>query len=88
MLDRATAMGYKICNFDDDMGQSVLVQQEQNAIWREEQQLYNTTEETVSGSESVEKSNDIRTTSWRCRYSNEEENSEDSIINNNSDMAG
>ena len=34
------------------------------------------------------KSNDLRTTSWRCQYSNEEENSEDSTINNNSDMAG
>ena len=66
MLDRATAMGYEICNFDDDMGQSVLVQQEQNAIWREEQQLYNTTEDTVSGGESVEKRDNIGTTGWRC----------------------
>ena len=66
MLDRATAMGYGICNFDDDMGQSVLVQQEQNAIGREEQQLYNTTEETVSGGESVEESGNNEATGWRC----------------------
>ena len=59
-------MGYEICNFDDDMGQSVLVQQEQNAIWQEEQQLFNTTEETVTGGESVEASNINRTTGWRC----------------------
>ena len=39
MLDRAPAMGYEICNFDDDMGQSVLDQQEQNTIWREEEQF-------------------------------------------------
>ena len=81
-------MSYEICNFDDGMGQSVLVQQEQNAIWQEEQQLYNKTEETAGGSGSVKKSNNIRTTSWRCWYSNEEENTEGSIINNNSDMAG
>ena len=66
MLDRATAMGYKICNFDDDMGQSGLIQQEQNVIWQEEQQLYNTTEETVSRSESVEDSDTNGTTGWRC----------------------
>ena len=66
MLDRATAMAYEICNFDDAMGQSVLVQQEQNAIWREEQQLYNTMEETVSGGESVEESSNNRATGWRC----------------------
>ena len=36
MLDRATAMGYEICNFDDDTGQSVLDQQEENTIQREE----------------------------------------------------
>ena len=59
MLDRATAMGYEICNFDDDMGQGVLVQQEQNVIWREEQQIFNATEETVRGGESVEESNDL-----------------------------
>ena len=53
MLDQATAMGYELCNSDDDMGQSMLVQQEQNAIWREEQQLFSTTEETASGGESV-----------------------------------
>ena len=66
LLDRASAMGYEICNFDDDMGQSVLVQQEQNAIWREEQQLFSTTEETVSGGESVEESDTNGTTGWRC----------------------
>ena len=66
VLDRATAMGYDICNSDDDMGQSVLVQQEQNAIWREEQQLFSTTEETVSGGESVEESDTNGTTGWRC----------------------
>ncbi len=65
-MDRATAMGYEICNSDDDMGQSMLVQQEQNAIWQEEQQLFNTTEETVTGGESVEASNINRTTGWRC----------------------
>ena len=59
-------MGYEICNFDDNMGQSVLVQQEQNAIWREEQQLFNTTEETVSRGESVEESGINGTTGWRC----------------------
>ena len=66
MLDRATAMGNEICNFDDDMGQSMLVQQEQKAIWREEQKLYNTTEETVRGSESVEDHDNIGTTGRRC----------------------
>ncbi len=66
MLDRAIAMGYEICNSDDDMGQSMLVQQEQNAIWREEQQLFNTTEETVSGGESVEESDTNETTGRRC----------------------
>ena len=59
-------MSYEICNFDDGMGQSVLVQQEQNAIWQEEQQLYNTMEETVSGGESVEKCDNIRMTGRRC----------------------
>ena len=66
MLDRATAMGYEICNSDDDMGQSVLVLQEQNAIWREEQQLFSTMEETASGGESVEASAINETTGWRC----------------------
>ncbi len=66
MLDRATAMGYEICNSDDDMGQSMLVQQEQSAIWREEHQLFSTTEETVSGGESVEASDINGTTGWRC----------------------
>ena len=37
-----------VLEFDDDMGQSVLVQQEQNAIWREEQQLFNTTEDNLT----------------------------------------
>ena len=87
MLDRATAMGYEICNFDDDTGQSVLVQQEQNAIWREEQQLYNTKEETVSGGESVEESGSNGATGWRYSCTTEEENIEDSSINNHSDMA-
>ena len=72
LLDRATAMSDEICNLDDEVGQSMLVQQEQNAIWREEQQLFNTTEETDGGSESLEKRNEKRTTSWRCRDSNEE----------------
>ena len=72
MLDRATAMGNEICNLDDEVGQSVLVQQEQNAIWRAEQQLFNTTEETDGGSKSLEKRNVKRMTSWRCRDSNEE----------------
>ena len=88
MLDRVSAMGDEICDCDDEVGQNVLVEQEQNAIWREEQQIFNATEETVSRGESVEESNDLQTTSWRCRYSNEEENSEDSTINNNSNMAG
>ena len=88
MLDRATAMGYKICNVDDVKGQSVLVQQEQNAIWREEQQIFNTTEVTVSRGESVEESDINGTTGWRCLHSNEEENAEDSSINTNSNMAG
>jgi len=66
MLDRATAMGYEICNSDDDMGQSLLVQQEQNAIWQEEQQLFSTMDETVSGGESVEESSNNRATGWRC----------------------
>ena len=62
MLDRAPAMGYEICNFDDDMGQSVLDQQEQNTIWREA--LYNKEEEIVGGSVSVETSDDDGTISW------------------------
>ena len=66
MLDQATAMGYELCNSDDDMGQSVLVQQEQNAIWQAEQQLFNTTDETDGRSESLEKRNEKRTNSWRC----------------------
>ena len=57
-------VGYEICNFDDDMGQSVLDQQEQHTIWREEEQLYNNEEEIVGRSESVENSDDEGTTSW------------------------
>ena len=45
MLDRETAMGDAICNFDDEMGQSMLVQQEYKVIWCEEQQILNATEE-------------------------------------------
>ena len=48
-------MGYEICDFDDDLGQSVLVQQEQHTIWRENKQLCNLAEETDGGSESVRK---------------------------------
>ena len=84
-------MGYEIYDLDDDLGQSVLVQQEQqeqHTIWQENEQLYNSAEETLCGSESVEKSNTDGTTGWRCSYQNEEENTEDSIINNNSDLAG
>ena len=87
LLDRMWAMGYEICDFDDAMGQSVLVQQEQHTIRREEEQLYNSTEATVGGSESVEKSDNDGRTGWRCSYTNEEENNEDSSINNNSDLA-
>ena len=50
-------MGDEICNLDDEVGQSVLVQQEQNAIWQAEQHIFNTTEETNGGSESLEKYN-------------------------------
>ena len=81
-------MGYEICNIDDDMGQSVLDQQEQHTIWREEKQLCNNQEEIVSGSESVENSDDEGATNWRCSYQNEEENTEDGSFNNNSNMAG
>ena len=45
MLDRETAMGDEICNLDDEMGQSMLVQQEYKVIWCEEQQILNATEE-------------------------------------------
>ena len=48
-------MGYEICDLDDDLGQSVLVQQEQHTIRRENEQLCNSTEATDGGSESVEK---------------------------------
>ena len=55
-------MGYDISDFDDDMGQSVLVQQEQHTIGRENEQLCNSSEAAVGGSESVENSdNDGRT---------------------------
>ena len=50
---------------DDDMKQSMLVQQEQHTIWRENEQLCNSTEETVGRSESVEKSDNNGATSWR-----------------------
>ena len=63
LLDRALAMGYEICNIDDDMGQSVLDQQEQHTIWREEEQLCNNQEEIVGRSESVENSDDDGETS-------------------------
>ena len=46
-------MGYEICDFDDDMGQSVLVQQEQHTIQRKNEQLCNSAEETDGKSESV-----------------------------------
>ena len=88
LLDRTWAMGYEICDFDDDLGQSVLVQQEQHNIRQENKQLCNLAEETAGGSESVEKSGDDGTTGWRYSYQNEVENTEDSIINNNSDLAG
>ena len=81
-------MGYKICDCDDDLGQRVLVQQEQHTIRRENEQLYNSAEEIVGGSESVENSDDEGMTGGRCSYTNEEENTEDSSINNNSNMAG
>ena len=45
-MDRATAMGNEICNIDDEMGQSMLVQQEYKVIWCEEQQISTTKEET------------------------------------------
>ena len=57
-------MGYEICNIDDDMGQSVLDQQKEHTIWREEEQLCNNQEEIARGSESLENSNDEGTTSW------------------------
>ena len=83
-----TAMGNKICNINDAMGQSMLDQQKQHTIWREAEQLYNNQKEIVGGSESVEKGNNVGTTNQRCSYQNEEENIEDSSINNDSNMAG
>ena len=88
LLDRPWAMGYKICDFDDDLGQSVLVQQEQHTIRRENEQLCNSTEATDGRIESVKKSDDDGTTDWRRSYQNEEENTEDGSININSDLAG
>ena len=64
LLDRVPAMGYEICNIDDDLGQSVLDQQKQHTIWREEEQLCNNEEEIVGGGESVENSDDEGTTGW------------------------
>ena len=94
MLDRATAMGDEICNSDDHMWQSVLVKQEQTAIWREEQQLFsttqhifNTTEETISRGESMEESDNNGETGWRYSSTTEEENSEDCSFNNHSNLA-
>ena len=48
-------MGYEICDCDDNLGQSVLIQQEQKTIRRENEQLCSSTEEIVGRSESVEK---------------------------------
>ena len=81
-------MGHEIYNFDDDMGQIMLDQQEWNTIWQEAEQLCNNQEEIIGGSERVETSDDDGATNWRSLYQNEEENIEDSSINNNSDMAG
>ena len=77
----------KFAVFDDDMGQSMLVQQEQHTIRRENEQICNSTEETVGGSESVEKSDNNGATGWRYACTTEEEISEDSSINNHSDLA-
>ena len=57
-------MGYEIFDFDDDLGQSVMDQQEQHTIWQEEELLCNNEEVIVSGSESVENSDNEGTTSW------------------------
>ena len=80
-------MGDKICNFDDDVGQSVLVQPKQNTIWREEQQIFNTAEETISRGENMEESDNNGETGWRYSSTIEEENSEDSSFNNHSNLA-
>ena len=64
LLDRVLAVGYEICSFDDDMGQSVLGQQEQNTIWREEEQLCNNQEEIVGRSDSVKNRDNDGATSW------------------------
>ena len=66
----------------------MLVQQEQHTIRRENEQLCNSTEKTDGKSESVEKSDNDGMTGWRWSYQNEEENTEDSSINNNSDLSG
>ena len=50
-------MGDEICDSDDEMGQSVLVQTEQNAFWREEKPMYNNSAATDGGSTSLEKCN-------------------------------
>ena len=57
-------MGYEICNLEDDIGRSMLDQQEQHTIWREEEQLCNNMEEIFGGSKSVVISNDEGMTSW------------------------
>ena len=88
MLDRATAMGNKVCNANDEMGQSVLDQQKWNTVWREAEQLCNNQEEIDGGCESMENSDDVGTAYQRCSYQNEEENIEDTSINNDSNMAG
>ena len=88
MLDRATAMGNKFCNTNDEMGQSVLDQQKWNTVWQEAEQRYNNQEEIDGRGESMENGDNVGMTNWRCSYQNEEENIEDSSINNNSDMAG
>ena len=50
-------MGNEICNSDDEMGQSVPVQTEQNAFWREEKPIYYNSVVTDDGSTSLEKCN-------------------------------
>ena len=88
LLDRETAMGDAICNYDDEMGQSMLVQQEYKAIRCEEQQISNTTEEIDGWSNSMENRNKNGTNSRRSWDKIEEQNAEDYSININSNMAG
>ena len=57
MVDRAPTMGVIICNLDDEMGQSVLVQTEQNAFWREEKPIYYNSAVTDGRNTSLEKCN-------------------------------